>query len=205
MAPKWPSPNQESSELAVAGPEQAGSRAPGVMLTGTRGAGKTTMARLLTSARGLAYVQPVGVTTRKRRSDDAGEYEYIDDPTFAELRRCHCLFVEGRYGEASYGVTYVGIERIRRAGKLPVLTVTPVAGLAGLNTTEWLVVWLDATDEVLNDRLAAEGRLDEAELKRRCRDRAVAARYPHFIDTSGQIEESFSALLGLIGLPGARG
>lgn len=48
--------------------------APGLILTGTRGGGKTTLADRLLD--GLGFAQPVGDTTRPPRPDDHGAYRY---------------------------------------------------------------------------------------------------------------------------------
>src|SRR5687768_8785213 len=60
----------------------AGRVVQGIVLTGTRGAGKSVVAKELHAAGIGAHVR--SVTTRGSRADDAGHYEYLTAAAFDE-------------------------------------------------------------------------------------------------------------------------
>ena len=99
-----------------------------LVITGTSGAGKTTVANALTE--GKARFELVrAVTTRKRRDDDKeNQYEYVGGDQFRELRGQDELFIETTYRGQYYGIRWNAIEKVREAGSTPVLVVTPESG-----------------------------------------------------------------------------
>jgi guanylate kinase len=147
----------------------------GIVITGPRAAGKTALARALERT-GLARA-PGALTTRPARQDDTGQYSHISGEEFEARWRSGEFGVVAAYAGHRYGVLVAAIESVREAHLVPVLTIAPeaVAGFVGSRPHErWEVVYLDAPDAVLDDRLAQRGgRPSPADRQQRARDRAA--------------------------------
>ena len=131
-----------------------------LVITGTSGAGKTTIARKLGAAgRGFRLVR--AVTTRQRRADDVtGEYDYIGVDEFSVLREQDRLLVDTSYRQELYGIRRSDLEAVRTTGGVPILVLTPESAgdLVGEEPFEDakfrpLVVFVDADDKTLNTRI----------------------------------------------------
>ena len=174
-----------------------------LVITGTGGAGKTTVARTLTERRlGFEVVQ--AVTTRRRREDDIdGQYEYVGMQEFGELRGGGELLIEARYREQSYGVRRSAAEGVREEGRTPVLVITPEA--AGrvvcddpFEDADWrpLVVFIDAEDGILDGRIEARGADAGSEREQREADREFG-RCATYTVRAGSPEEVAELIVGL--------
>lgn len=148
-----------------------------VIITGTRAAGKTTIAESLTSDVRLSTVE--AVTTRSPRSDDRpGAYSYISTEDFESLHAGGGLAVATAYAGARYGISLRALSDVRRSGKIPLLTVTPESALRlmidpNLFAKSTAGFFIDAPDHVLDARLAFRGgAVDPAEIRRRSEDRS---------------------------------
>ena len=161
------------------------------------------MARTLTERReGFGVVR--AVTTRERREDDIdGQYEYVDVGQFGELRAGDELLIEARYREQSYGVRRSAVETVRQEGRTPVLVITPEA--AGrvvsddpFQKADWrpLVVFIDAQDRVLDERVKARGADAESEREQREADREFAGCATYTV-RAGSPEELADLIAGL--------
>lgn len=137
----------------------------GIVLTGTSGAGKTSVARkLMEIGEGFALVQ--ALTTRKKREDDnTGEYVYVSEEEFAKSNKQGDLLVKSKYRGDNYGIAIKTLQELIKGGRVPVLVVTPESVHefveTWLNKTSerppFLTIFLDAPDNVLDDRLKDRG------------------------------------------------
>lgn len=137
-----------------------------IIITGTSGAGKTTVARRICDI-GKVFTIVQAVTTREPRDDDSpGEYQYISEEEFEQLAKKGELLIESKYGSAYYGITTEAFQKVIDGDKAPLLIVTPEAvgkleAEQSQKTYEeklsFLTIFLDATDEMLDKRLTERG------------------------------------------------
>jgi len=135
----------------------------GIVLTGTSGAGKTSVARRLCEI-SKAFTLVPAVTTRSQRDDDRpGEYLHVSKDDFAGFRQEGRLLVESKYRGDCYGITIVALQEVVADNTVPLLVITPesVEKLADRDPqtphrekTPFLTVFLDSPDDVLDERLA---------------------------------------------------
>jgi ribose 1,5-bisphosphokinase PhnN len=157
------------------------------------------LARTLTTTRPHRFAQPVGTTTRPPRSDDQLEYRHVRESQFMNLHDANGFFAHDEYAGFRYGFATSDIERVRATGRLPILTLTPPAAREKVTGGGWLVVWVDARDDELDQRLAARGQLNLAQERvRRGQDRSVAGAFTHRLDNSGRLETTLDALERLL-------
>lgn len=165
-----------------------------LILTGTRAAGKTTLARrLLLRDPRLRLVQ--AVTTRQPRDDDeAGTYAYTSGDQFDQLERNDDLVVNTRYAGKRYGITRHALTAVELAGHAPLLIITPestaeVLSRAAAGVT--LVVFVDANDAVLNARLRQRsGALGNAVIGQRVGDRSYRMPGLRLLSNDGLLDDA---------------
>jgi guanylate kinase len=150
----------------------------GVIITGTRGAGKTTLSRLLVASN-TSFVLVPAVTTRSERTDDApGAYDYLESSAFETIDESGGLLISATYGSYRYGILKSAASAVVSAGRIPVITVTPQAAHMLLERPEpisWTGIFLDAPDEMLDERLARDGRpASQFDVEQRHVDRSYA-------------------------------
>lgn len=124
----------------------------GIILTGTSGAGKTTIAsELIKDSNRYAVVR--ALTTREKREEDNGHYIYIDDLNF---EKCRCVFFAStEYRGEKYAITKPAIEEVVREGKMPVLIISPESykEIRAEDREGFLSFFIDADDDSLDERL----------------------------------------------------
>lgn len=173
----------------------------GLILTGTRGAGKSTIARRL-EACGVARPVPA-VTSRPRRADDVpGAYEHLTWDELEAEDRSQGLLVRSSYGTYGYGIRRAAVRDCLEAGRIPVLTITPESALRLVTddrTAEWRAVFLDAGDNVLDRRLAARGTpLSEKDREQRADDRGRNRPPLITVLNDGDLDAAVSAVLRVL-------
>lgn len=153
----------------------------GLALTGTSGAGKTTVARKLSETSKVFTVVPA-VTTRKQREDDKpSEYSYVSKEQFRNLREQAELLIESQYEGDYYGITTRAFQDVASGEKVPLLVITPESveklideqGSKGYEgKLSFLTIFLDSPDDILNSRLVQRGQqITENVMTRRHEDR----------------------------------
>lgn len=175
----------------------------GLIITGTRGAGKTTMSELLVSSN-IGFACVPAVTTRQPRADDRpGAYRYITLARFQELTSAGLLLVRGQYGGNAYGIETSAVGNIWQAGLRPIMTITPASAVDLLSVPgrgHWSGMFMDAPDKVLDARLIQAGRPANAgDSVQRLADRMHAASPLVVLQNVGPIDGVMRRLLALIG------
>jgi guanylate kinase len=133
----------------------------GIILTGTSGAGKSTISDLIRKRdESLELVK--AVTTRDPRPDDEpGSYVHLAEREFDGLR--DSLIIWAEYRGKRYAITRYHLADVERRGKTPVLVITPRSLSEFLERSEgeasppFLTVFIDAPDDELDARLGIRG------------------------------------------------
>lgn len=142
----------------------------GIIITGTSGAGKTTIARKLCEKYNRFQIIKA-VTTRARRQDDYGEYSYINKEQFKELEETGKLLTKAEYKGESYGIVHEEFQKVIN-NKIPLLIIAPHSAIEKLST--FFTIFLDAPDKILNERLIYRGeQINEIERRQREEDRSI--------------------------------
>jgi deoxycytidine triphosphate deaminase len=140
----------------------------GIIITGTSGSGKSTVVQgICKKSDDFQIVQ--SVTTRKHRKDDLdGQYDYISQEKFKELKDNNELIVDSEYREDYYGISHKTFYETLQANKIPLIVITPssVADIISKISNEFedkkfLSFFIDSKDESLDDRLEKRDRITE--------------------------------------------
>ncbi|MBB5854007.1 hypothetical protein ACFQ05_11920 [Amycolatopsis umgeniensis] len=174
----------------------------GLIVTGTRGAGKTTIVVLLSERLEICVPVPA-VTTRPSRSDDrAGAYEYATMARFAELSSSGALFVEANYSGYEYGIEHAEVRAILARQQIPVMTITPKLAVQVAHSRQhgtWLPVFVDSPDELLDRRLADDGRpATQEDRLQRVADREFRQPPLVLVENAGAIETAVDQIEELL-------
>ncbi len=177
----------------------------GIILTGTSGAGKTTITqKLITNSN--RYTVAKALTTRSKRKDDNGQYIYIDDLNFENCRKI--FFTSTKYRDKKYAITKTEIEEIIASGRLPILVMSPesVGEISTEDKEKFISFFIDADDEKLNQRLFIRDKRDVTQeiLHQREVDRSFSD-VPNYIIQNNDIEDSVSIINRLVDLFGVGG
>ena len=128
----------------------------GILITGTSGVGKSTVARKLCEKYNLFQIVQA-VTTRKPRDDDhVGQYKYISEKEFISLDESDKLMIKAEYRGNMYGITNNSLQSVVESGKIPVMIITPES-LGKIANEGFLSIFLDAPDNILDKRLESRG------------------------------------------------
>jgi deoxycytidine triphosphate deaminase len=137
----------------------------GIVITGTSGSGKSTIARELCKL-DPQFKSVKAITTRTRRDDDApGAYEYISAEDFRKRQSNNQFLITADYRGYQYAIQHSDFDTIIKAGEIPVLIITPESfkhlsssNSASLNkrhplNLQFLSIFVDAPDTLLDSRL----------------------------------------------------
>lgn len=185
-----------------------------IIVTGTSGAGKTTLTEELRSTG--RYLVLRAVTTRARRSvEDDIHYEFLADTEFSDLEASGGFLTSTTYRGARYGVRVSELVAGARSNRLLVMVVAPESvallreRIRGANSEILpLSVFLDEEDAVLDRRLRARGMSGEDLKSQRLIDRRTAwdedyrifaasrSDYPRIMDALVAISDKSGILSG---------
>jgi guanylate kinase/deoxycytidine triphosphate deaminase len=162
----------------------------GIIITGTRGAGKSTVAKeFCQKYKSFQLVR--AVTTREQRKDDANQYDYISQEELIDLDKKGNLLVKAEYGDKYYGITYNDYQQVINSGKIPLLVITPESAKILQTNTEqqceneraFFTIFLDAPDNILNERINnRDGKINKLVEKQRLKDRESCETFLYKID-----------------------
>jgi guanylate kinase/deoxycytidine triphosphate deaminase len=123
----------------------------GLIISGTRGSGKTEITRKLCEQLPI-FEQCKSVTTREGRPDDRGEYVYISEEDFTTHRTAGELLTDVNYGSKNYGILSTSIQTIIDTKKIPILVIAPKC-VKKVSRQQYLSVFIDSDDILLESRL----------------------------------------------------
>lgn len=160
----------------------------GIMITGTSGAGKSSIARKLCEKYDMFQIVQSTTTRKPRRDNHIGEYQYVGEEEFGRLRSERRLLIKGTYRGQYYGTTYDAFQCIVDSNRIPLLVLTPKYVNEYIEKSKsssdqkengrgltFLTVFLDAPDSILNKRLAHRGeKVDKIVERQRKIDRKYA-------------------------------
>lgn len=154
----------------------------GIVITGTSGSGKSTVARKICEKYNKDFRVVQAVTTRAQRDDDQDNaYNYLSRLDFDALDHDGKLLVKAGYRGEKYGITKEAVKSVLDDGKVPILILSPESTkMLQKQATEgqassFLTVFLDAPDDVLDARLhPGGGQTGEGEGRQRAEDREYA-------------------------------
>jgi len=169
----------------------------GIIITGTRGSGKSAIAKNL-CAKSERFARVEAVTTRGSRADDeAGVYRYVSEDEFSAMRDSGRLLVHTSYRDKHYGIARDALVEVERHERIPVMVLTPESAAELAKTClranedtydpvrSYMTVFVDAPDEVLNERLKARGDpQDDAVTEQRRKDREAKNAFYYVVQNS---------------------
>jgi len=167
----------------------------GMVLTGTSGAGKTQIARLLCELSD-DFEKCKLLTTRPSREDDSGDYEYISEEEFLEKKAADLFLTDIKYRQEYYGILKDSIKVIIQTNKkIPILTISPEAQKKlfeqsqGTNN-DYLSFFIDADNSTLERRLASrDGYIPPDSSAQRESDRGLSSFTIYSLKNDGNIND----------------
>lgn len=154
----------------------------GVILTGTSGAGKSTIAKLLEDTN-PNYKIAKAVTTRERRPDDIN-YEYLSQEEFEKIEADSGFFTFTKYRNGMYGVINKEIEDIIANKQFVLLIISPESfrSIQDRIMDKYLSFFIDAPDEELDKRLIERDHTEITEdIKAQRKNDRIYSDDPHYI------------------------
>ena len=146
----------------------------GIIITGTSGSGKSTIARKLCEHHEIFQIVQA-ITSRKQRADDnTGQYQYINRQEFGVLNKKDALLIKSEYREEYYGITHEAFRQVIENNKIPLLIITPKSVKEfeinqnykkDKNQLLLFTIFLDAADDILDNRLIERGEKNEKVIK----------------------------------------
>lgn len=161
----------------------------GIIITGTSGAGKSTIAEKLASEQSQ-YKIARALTTREKRDDDR-HYIYIDDQNFEKSRPL--FFTCAEYRGKKYAITKPEISGIYNQNKYAILVISPKS-LNDIPEEEkpfFLSFFIDAPDDELDKRIKNRDKIEISEgiIDQRKKDREYSD-IPNYIIRNSSIEKA---------------
>lgn len=160
-----------------------------VVISGTRCSGKSTIAREFVKAF-HQFVVTKAITTRAKRPDDTGNYEYMSDEEFHNLKLNHSLFADVQYQSNSYGIKRSEVDSIITLQKTPIILVAPecIEQLLAKNKEQYELItfFIDAKDDLLEERYEARQASTDnrSHLAQRMFDRNFKSRFLYRIENN---------------------
>ncbi len=172
----------------------------GIIISGTRGSGKTTIARKL-CAQYPIFEQCKSVTTREPRDDDEGEYDYISDTNYIEHRNNGSLITDINYEGNNYGILSSAVQSILDAKKTPILVIAPEC-VEKVNDSEqknfsrqYMSFFIDSDNEILESRIKDRKKYNKTqEESQRKNDRLYELHTHYSIKNNSEIKDIVNLL-----------
>lgn len=169
----------------------------GIIITGTSGAGKSTIAEKLASEQSQ-YRIASALTTREKRDDD-GHYIYLDDQNFENCRPL--FFTSTEYRGKKYAITKPEINGIYNQNKYAILVISPES-LNDIPEEEkpfFLSFFIDAPDAELDKRIKNRDKIEISEgiIDQRNKDREYSD-IPNYIIKNSSVDKAVLLIKRLV-------
>lgn len=170
---------EEDCNVRLVAPDTPPCNSRVLAISGCSGAGKSTLSDALT-APGMAFTLRPAVTTRAPRPDDRdSQYRYVTHDDFDALEKD--LVTLTTYRGNRYGITWQDLRATSGEGRVSVVVIAPdsleqfIRETGRVGGFEVRTVFLDARDQVLDDRLTArDGSLPSDANHQRLTDRSFS-------------------------------
>lgn len=185
-------------------------RVKGIIITGTSGAGKTTIAQKLQDM-DSKYDYIRAITTRAPRDDDNGHYIYVDDLNFESSKEVYYTIAE--YRSAKYAYDTYSIVKSIDSNRMPILVVAPNS-FSDMKKEEeqgerkydkslegYISFFVDAEDDELNNRLVRRDKraICDSDISRRKNDRKYSDD-PDYIIQNNNLDDAVSVIRRIVSL-----
>jgi deoxycytidine triphosphate deaminase len=168
----------------------------GIVITGTSGSGKSTVAKLL-SERNDSFQIVKAVTTRNKRDDDLpASYTYVDNEKFETIEKT--LIVVAKYRDCLYGIEQEAFQSVVNQKKTPILILSPSSKIK--DQFKFLSFFIDAPDAQLEERLKAREKKQEDKetniIDQRKKDRNLSKESTYTV-TNSNLDKTVEVIKGL--------
>lgn len=170
-----------------------------VVISGTRCAGKSTLGNALLKFNSKFGLVKAATTRSKRSDEDTINYYHLSDSAFTNEN----MIISTVYGQYKYGIEQKEIERVIESGKIPILIISAdaLSNFTAKNKNNYLLsFFIDAKDELLDERLNVRGTHDKKQMLKEYaqrkidRDHAFACTYK-INNSSDSFDESLCELV----------
>ena len=133
----------------------------GIIVTGTSGSGKSTVASKLCEKFDIFQRVQSATTREKRNDDETGTYVYLSKEEFSNLEKEGKFITTSPYRGKKYGIKVEDYKKVTQRGKVPVMVLTPEAAnqldKISQMKNKFMIIFLDASDDTLDKRLEKRG------------------------------------------------
>lgn len=130
----------------------------GIIITGTSGSGKTTIAEKLCITHDQFKIIKAVTTRAPRQGIDEPNYRFIDKEKFKEYKKQDVLITSTDYRKDNYGVLLADYNAVIMEKKIPILIISPESSKVSIKINgqiqNFLSFFIDADDSELTNRLS---------------------------------------------------
>jgi guanylate kinase len=170
--------------------------------SGPSGTGKTTLCRLVEDRLGIAH--SVSYTTRPPRGNevDQKDYHFVTNEVFDRMIQEGAFLEWAQVHGFRYGTSRKAVEESAGLGQDLILDLDTQGALqVRSKDPHSVLIFIDASDQVLEERLGRRGTEDYDKMKKRLETAKEERRFKHLYDhvvVNADLEESYRSLADLI-------
>lgn len=148
----------------------------GIIITGTSGSGKTTIAEHICSNQSQFEIVKATTTRQPRNGIAEPYYSFINKAEFTQLEEGKKFITITKYRDESYGILLSDFRKVMDSRKIPILIMSPESTKTPIvidkSEVFFLSFFIDADDNELTERLTErDGKTAQKEIASRNKDR----------------------------------